>query len=136
MLKSFVGYCARIQQFQLREEHGWDTVERCRSLLLHRFERGKGVEGLSWKDDRGAVCGRRHVAEDATKAMEEGWGTANNVSRREEHACPDLVAIVQDGAVGEAGSFGHGGCAGSELDVDDVVVGECGGGDRGRGYAV
>jgi hypothetical protein len=68
--------------------------------------------------------------------MEEGRGTADNVSWREEHACPDLVAIVQDGAVGEAGSFGHGGRAGSELNVDNVVVGERGGGDRGWGYAV
>ena len=68
--------------------------------------------------------------------MEKGWGTADNVSRCEEHACPDLVAIVQDGAVGEAGSFGHGSRAGGELDVDDVVVGERGGGDWGRGYAV
>lgn len=68
--------------------------------------------------------------------MEKGWGTGNNVSRREEHACPDLMAIVQDGAVGEAGSFGHGGCAGGELDVNNVVVGERGGRDRGRGYAI
>ena len=68
--------------------------------------------------------------------MEEGWGTANNVCRCEEHACSDLVAIVQDGAVGEAGSFGHGGRTGGELEVDDIVVGERSGGDRGRGHAV
>ena len=70
--------------------------------------------------------GSRHVAEDAAEAVEEGWRAADDVGGREEHAGADLVAVVEDRAVGEAGGFGHGCCAGGELDVDDVMVGEWG----------
>lgn len=40
------------------------------------------------------------------------------------------MAVVQDGAVGETGGFGHGGGAGGELDVYYIVVGEALGRER------
>ena len=82
------------------------------------------------------MSGSRHVAENAAEAVEEGWRTADDVRGSEEHAGADLVAVIQDGAVSKAGSFGHGGRARGELDVDNVVVGERGRRDRWGDVAV
>ena len=68
--------------------------------------------------------GGGHVPENAAEAVEEGWRTAHDVLWSEKHARTDLMAIVEDRAMGEAGSLGSGGCAGGELDVDNVMVGQ------------
>ena len=78
----------------------------------------------------------RHVAEDAAEAVEQGWRAADDIGGSEEHTGADLVAVVEDGAVGQAGGFGHGGRAGGKLNVDDVVVGEGSGRCGGPGMAV
>ena len=59
-----------------------------------------GGEGFGGEDDGRAVGGGGHVAEDATEAVEEWRGAADDVVGGEEHTVADAVAVVEDGAVG------------------------------------
>jgi len=53
--------------------------------------------------------------------VEERWRAAYYILGCQEHAVANGVAVVKYAAVSETGGFGHAGCAGSELDIDDVV---------------
>ena len=124
VLEAFVGDGAVVDEFQLSEKHGGNTVESSGFLFLHSFQGGLRIEGFRGKDNSRAVCCSCHIAKDATKAMEERWRTDNDVLGSEEHAITDLVAIVEDGPVGETCSFRSGRRARGELDVDYFSIRE------------
>jgi hypothetical protein len=46
------------------------------------------------------------------------------------------MAVIEDRAMRETSCFGSGGCAGGELDIDDVVIGEVLGWKRIGGRAI
>ncbi|RAL68422.1 hypothetical protein DID88_007153 [Monilinia fructigena] len=58
------------EELKLGEEHGGDAVEGCGAVGLDALERGGGVEGGGREEDRAAVRGGRHVAEDGAEAVE------------------------------------------------------------------
>lgn len=53
--------------------------------------------------------------------LEEGWWTAHAVVLSQEHPVTDAVPVIQDAEMAQTRGFGHAGCAGGELDIDDVV---------------
>ena len=68
--------------------------------------------------------------------MEERRRAAYNVCWCEAHPRANLVAIIEDGAVREAGCFGYGGRPRCELDIDNVIIGEELDGERAGRRAV
>lgn len=62
MFEAGVGYGAVLEEFELCEKHGGDTIKGGAFLFLYTFERGIGLECFGWEDDGGAVGGCCHVA--------------------------------------------------------------------------
>ena len=124
ILESLRGDFPICNEGELLEEHRRHAVERCAVFFLYGVERCAPVEGFCWENDGCAMCCRGHVSQDAAEAVEEWWWAADDVLRCETHSVPDLRAVVEDGAVGETGCFGHCGGSRCELDVDDFVGGE------------
>lgn len=83
-----------LEEFQLGEEHGGDAVQGRAVFLLHRLQRGFGIECFAGEDDRGSMRCACHVAEDGAETVEEGGRTADYVARGEEHAVADGGAVV------------------------------------------
>lgn len=121
ILESNMGNFAALQQPELLEKHGGDPVQCCAFFVLYCFQRSRGIERFGREDDRRATRGRRHVAQDAPKTVKERRGTAHHVLRGEQHAIPNLGAIVQNRTMRETGCFGHGCCSRGELNVDHIV---------------
>lgn len=60
--------------------------------------------------------------------MEEWRRTTYDVSCCKAHAGADLLAVIENGAMREAGGFRSRGCTRRELDVNNVSIGEVLGG--------
>ena len=99
VLEAFVFDGAIGEELELGAEHGGDAVEGGGALFLDGEEGGGGREGFAGEDDRGAVRGGGHVAEDGAEAVVEGGRGDDDVGGGEAHAHADEVAVVEDGGV-------------------------------------
>ena len=53
--------------------------------------------------------------------MEEWWRATYHIIFREKHSIANAIAIIQNRAMGQTGSFGQRCCSGGELDIDDII---------------
>lgn len=53
--------------------------------------------------------------------MEEWWRATDHIFFCEKHSIADALAVVQNRAMGQAGSFGQRCCSGGELDIDYLI---------------